>query len=159
MTAFSPPTRHDILELCMNLRSVDEYEIFAVTGSREPSHIVEVITNSVEDSGVRCAAARDDEGHLLCIFGVTPQGVLGWRGVPWLLATDRLDENRRELLVRARWIVNDMKREFLVLENVVWEKNEKSIRFLTALGFEFGDPVVNPLSGEKLMHFRMDANV
>lgn len=77
-----------------------------------------------------------------CMFGVVRAKFDRNIGVPWLLATDRLNNCSREFLRRNSEYVQAMRHQFTLLVNMVDDRNTVSKRWLTWLGFEIEDIAV-----------------
>lgn len=73
-------------------------------------------------------------------------------GIPWVLATDELYEYKRELLCMGRDFLRIMEYSCEMLQNHVCTENEKSIRWLKRLGFEFTEPY-EAMNGEMFRMF------
>ena len=87
-----------------------------------------------------------------CMFGVVRAKHDRSIGVPWLLATDRLNNCSREFLRRNSEYVQAMRHQFTMLVNYVDERNKTSKRWLEWLGFVLDDEPV--LAGPDRMPFR-----
>ena len=75
------------------------------------------------------------DGRVVAIFGVG--GEKGKVGVPWMLASPLLVKIRKAFLRESQAFLEEMSKDFIVLQNVAWIKNKEHIRWLKWLGFEF----------------------
>ena len=122
-------------ELILKLRESDKDEIKALSMGGPEAVIKQSVARS--DFGY---SARDEDGNLLCLFGVARLSELGDAGVIWLLGTDKLNENAKELVKQSRRMVQWMlKHHFTCLTNIVWVNNKASIKYLKAVGFKFSE--------------------
>lgn len=128
-----PVAPGDVDELAANLREADREEVIAQTG-RDPS---EAIAHSIAMSSP-CWTARID-GELAAIFGCAPVSLIGPIGMPWLLGTPVLDRHPRAVISYSRPYLAVMFDAYPQMLNWVDARNERSIRWLKALGFRFHD--------------------
>ena len=75
------------------------------------------------------------DGEVLNMFGVAQATLLSSRGVPWMLATQRLERHARPFLRHSRRAVADMKAGSRELQNFVDARNRKAVLWLRWLGF------------------------
>ncbi len=80
-------------------------------------------------------------GSVMCIWGVGKITHLSKEGIPWMLTSNLVDTHYREFLMRGKSLIIDMKKEAVILLNMVDARNRKSIRWLKWLGFTVHDPV------------------
>lgn len=124
-----PLREGDIASLLAGMRRADREEVEAASGDVEGS-----LVDGVCESNWVLAGTVD--GELACIFGLVPlNGLLGRRGVPWMLGTDLLDKHPGALMKRCRGYVALMLRTYPHLLNFVDARNTRSIRWLKRLGF------------------------
>lgn len=71
----------------------------------------------------------------VCMFGVVPRSLVGGRGVPWLIGTNRMLRHQFTFLRRCRPYLRQMQEHYSNLENFVDERNTAAIRWLGWLGF------------------------
>ena len=76
------------------------------------------------------------DNSVMCIWGVGKIAYLSKEGIPWMLTSNLVDTHYREFLRRGCGLIEDMKKEAVVLINMVDTRNRKSIRWLKWLGFE-----------------------
>ena len=91
------------------------------------------------------------DGVPAAMFGVVDLG--GGTGVPWLLGTTLLDQNKRLLLTDARVVVQNMMNQFDSLENLIYEGSKTNRRWLKWLGFSEDEPQPHPETGEPFIRF------
>lgn len=136
-------------ELIRNVRDMDRREMWALARLKPE----DAIPASVERSASASRAVVNDDGDLLCIFGICPTAILGNAGAPWMIGTDLLQEYRRDLVVRSRAFVRYSLRSFDKLSNVVWAENTVSIRYLKAIGFTVGEEKTSRITGARYHEF------
>lgn len=122
--------------LAPRLREVDRQEVYAATG-KDP---VVVLPLSVDISEESFTLRSSRQGDPIGIFGVGGAGyknAVGHIGIPWLLAADELVEgpNAISLARISRPWVERLGKNFDVLANYVYAKNEVHIRWLKWAGF------------------------
>lgn len=119
----------DVEALLEGMRQADREEVTAASGSVEHA-LLEGVRNS------NWVQAATIDGGLACIFGCAPlDGLLGRRGVPWMLGTDLLDRHPSALMRHCRGYVAGMTDTYPHLLNFVDARNTRSIRWLKRLGF------------------------
>ncbi len=101
-----------------------------------------------------------DESTLIAAWGVMPHPHDPEVGIPWLAATDALDERPTVLLsyVRRYWRV--IKGLYPEIQNYVLAENEKSIRLLEHLGFTLEPHAPHGANGRlyRRFHWRRATN-
>ena len=101
-------------------------------------------------ASVLCWAAVVD-GETIAMFGVTPRGP--WpAGRPWMIGTKDLDRHRFKFSKGCAAVVQEMLGTFPSLENVVDQRNRKTVRWLKWLGFDFGKTI---LVGQKNLPYQV----
>lgn len=126
---FRYPTVGDVKQLLAEMRTADWEEVMAASGDIETSVVDGVV------SSAWCLSAFIN-GELAAIFGLAPlDGVLGSRAAPWMLGTPVLDRHPSVLMRSCRPYVAYMIQNYPHLLNYVDARNEKSKRWLKALGF------------------------
>lgn len=122
----------DIVELAANMRALDIEELAACNHFDR----LKAVEDSVRSSAF-CRAVLLD-GQVLCIFGVAPLRsylLLEDTGVPWLLGTTALFDQRRPLIDLPPSYIAKMLEAYPRLVNFVHAANHRSIRWLRRLGF------------------------
>ncbi len=95
-----------------------------------------------------------ENGVPFLVWGlVKTGGILGIRGVPWLIATDRLVPYSLKFLRRCRPWVEHLKRDVFYLENYVHSENELSIFWLKWCGFKIETEVPILINNEIFYRF------
>ncbi|WP_062501748.1 hypothetical protein [Gluconobacter oxydans] len=120
------------------LRCADFREIVRM-GEGDPAH---ALRRCIERSAMAGVFYEDDRP--LCVFGVV--GCLDV-GHPWLVGTPHLNRVPRSFLQETRRWVEEWKRQYRLLTNLVDADYAKAIRWLAWLGFEIGDPQPRGLNG------------
>lgn len=76
------------------------------------------------------------DGELVCVWGVCAYAPMEGIGVPWLVATEKLEDAAVPFLRRCWYYLNKMKAEYDLLYNMVYAENDTAIQWLTWMGFE-----------------------
>lgn len=140
---YRPAAAGDVQIVAPKLRQQDVDEVKASSGL-EPLEALQLsCLYSVE---VNAIVASD--GEVIGLFGVTktPDFLVG---CPWLLASDRLPEIRKDFLPQSLLWVKRINKQFPVLRNYVDQRNTKAIRWLKYLGFTFVDLIEDYGVGKK----------
>ena len=122
-------TGNDMVELAMNMREPDIAEVWAA-GHHTPMQAAHLSLAASRDAQVGLA-----DGKVVCIFGVGSMTALSSTGVPWLLATNELDEHARVFLRMTKYNFAHVMRGYEFLRNHVDVRNKAAIRWLGWLGF------------------------
>jgi len=119
-----------------HLREADRRECWAY-GLDDP---MEGLTKSIATSDRTFTGYADSEPCV--IFGVGRLSVLSSTGVPWLMGTDKVDENKIRFL-RESMIVRDVLMEgYGNLRNIIHMENTNSLNWLQWMGFQLAPPIV-----------------
>lgn len=129
MFEFKKPVREDVLYVADNMRKADQEEVWASSQLRPRDALIE----SWEVSS-HCTVATWD-GVPVAVFGLATHSFKPGEGVPWLLATDKIDEVAVSFVKESRKVIDLMQEKCRYLSNYVHCKNRKSIRWLKAMGF------------------------
>jgi hypothetical protein len=122
-----------------SLRDQDEVEVYLLTG--KPN--LEALVASVEAS--RYTKVLYLGGNPAAIFGL---GHLSDEvGVPWMVGTQEMVKHSRAWLKLAPAMRDFFHQHYPTLTNVVHEKNTRSIRWLSKLGFSFNMAPIPSLPG------------
>lgn len=146
-----PTVREDCILLAQKLRKADREEISHASGL-EPQH---ALLYSLAVSQYCYTVWLEDE--IVLIFGCG--GVDGEWGVPWMMASDRLLDIKREFVKECRKIVHAMVERYHSLENYVWAGNKIHIYWLQWLGFTIEKPEPFGIDGEPFHRFYMTRNL
>ena len=119
----------DIDAIAPRLREADRLEVEACT----TLDMHEALSTASRSSAA--VWTIDIDGEPAGIFGAVPFSLLGGVGCPWLLGTDALERAPSTLTRQGRRYIRRMLAMFPELSNFVDVRNEKSIRWLRALGF------------------------
>lgn len=138
-------------ELAYCMRWADREEIWAAA-HEEP---LQAIVQSM-------AASRDPMtgfvgDHLVCMFGVGSPMICSTVGVPWMLATDELEQCPRLFLRKSRKAVAEMMNGYQLLRNYVDARNVAAVRWLRWCGFEIAPPESYGMDGLSFHPFEMRA--
>lgn len=122
-------TRAHADALAPNMRAADRAEVWSSMLATPE----EALARSLDLSTMAWAGCVD--GEVVCMFGAGPATLLGTTGIPWLLASDALENHATAFLRRNRAYVARMRIAFDRLENWVDARNAASIAWLNWLGF------------------------
>jgi hypothetical protein len=128
-----PATKQDAAYIARHLR-YDDLEEILVGKEITPSQILKEAWEASRFSYVYTLPS----GKPICIWGVVPTD---HGACIWMLGTDDLDFAKTDLLRISKWFVAESLERYGALYNWVDQRNTKSIRYLTWLGFIFGEPV------------------
>jgi hypothetical protein len=138
----------DIPELAANLREQDRAELDAA------GHIDHLRTIRVSVEMSDWSRTATVEGRVACIFGVAPMGgLLDPRGVPWMLGTDLVPQNRRALARLAPQYIRAMLQTYPHLLNTVHARNTLAVRWLQRAEFTLAP--AHGVNGEPFHLFEM----
>lgn len=143
---FEPPLYWHMLHVADNMRPDDQRELRDVAGTDPWLALWQGITAPGE------AFTALWRGEPVALFGCGTMSILPPTGSPWLLGTPKADRLALPLLREARATVARWRARYALLENVVDGRNDRTVRWLAALGFSFDAPVVMP-SGAQAMRF------
>ena len=143
-----PVEAGDAAELATNLREQDRAELDA---AGHPDHLRTLRTAVSMSDWSRTALVG---GRLACMFGVAPMGgLLDPRGVPWMLGTDLVPQNRRALARLAPQYIRAMLQTYPHLLNTVHARNALAVRWLQRAGFTLAP--AHDVNGEPFHLFEM----
>lgn len=91
------------------------------------------------------------DGRPEAMFGVTPASMIEGRGTPWMLMTDLAGEKHATIWRFSKIYLAAMHRHFTILENWVHADNDRTIRWLSRLGFAVGQ--VDVIRGHPMRPF------
>ena len=94
----------------------------------------------------------------LSVFGVRIRGILSDTGTPWLLSSSDVMKHRSLFLRLFPTVIKEMLAVKPILENYVHVKNTVSIQWLKWAGFQFGETILCPTTGETFQKFSMEVN-
>lgn len=138
----------DVAALAANLRQQDRDELDA---AGHPDHLHAIRISAAMSDWARTALV---DGKVACIFGVAPMGgLLDPRGVPWMLGTDLVPQNRRALARLAPGYIRSMLQTYPHLLNTVHARNTLAVRWLARAGFTLHAP--HDHNGEPFQLFEM----
>lgn len=147
-----PATAEHAAEMLPLIRQADIDEFYAAA-LIEPD---EVLRRSMSASSVCWAGLVD--GEVVCIFGVCPASLLTGFGVPWLVATNRLERVQVTFLRHCRPVLSQMLAIYPRLENFVDTRNTAAKSWLHWLGFTLHEPKPYGALQYPFHHFELRAN-
>lgn len=120
----------DCRVLAKILREQDAAEVLAASGDQP----LVALEKALHLSRATWAVRADDWG-LIAMFGVGPHPANPEVGIPWLLASDRLESISRAFLRGCRPYISLMQSWYPTLTNVVDARNDVARRWLEWCGF------------------------
>lgn len=135
MICIKKATMQDALFVSKNLRDTDKREL-----KRAGQYDYEqAVLESVRVSPFAFAAL--EEGVLLCVFGMLPDGVLSARARVWMLGTQAINDNKKGFVKTCRTVIDGMLDIYPILYNIVDANYPQAIRLLEFLGASFGGKI------------------
>lgn len=122
-------TVDDARRLAPRLRASDRRECITASGMT-PEVLLPLSVRYEEDVYV-----FTDAGTPEVIFGVSPVQHYPLLGLIWMLASDRLPEYRREIVTKARTVIDGFHDKYPLLGNHVDARNVEHRRWLRWCGF------------------------
>ena len=93
----------------------------------------------------------------LCAFGVCRANEIN---AIWFIASERIEQHKRELLTLSRKILGILVDKYGKLENMVDIRSRKSVRFIKWLGFTINPEIIAAgANGEFFYHFYKERSV
>ena len=140
------PTHQHLASVARRLRKIDRQELAAVSAQDPYADIL--YSASVSDP---CwVLTRNDVP--IAVGGVAQHFDADELGVPWFLATDDISDSRVRfwLASKSKEFIGLLHERFRKLENFISAENSITIKWLTHLGFEIGEPKPIGRNGEML---------
>ena len=130
-----PTTDEHVVELSTTMREADVQEVWAA------NHLLpyEALKLSLEYTDRAYTSLFNKE--VICMWGVGKTTYLSEEGIPWMLTSDLVRIHFREFLRQAPRLLDDIKKEAIILINMVDARNTLSIRWLKWLGFTIHDSI------------------
>ena len=136
----------DVNNFISNIRDADKKEAYAI-GLRD---IENAVSDTVHGAYISLVA-RDSEGRILCVFGVSSSIHKEYgRGI-WLLGTNILNGYHKEFVYYSKIIIKELLKNNGRLYNYISVDNKMSVRWLKKLGAKFSAPV--KINGNDFMLF------
>lgn len=127
----SPVTSSHIFYIARHMREADRAEVAAASGLPPEKVLAEGVRRSA-DSMVYTGPT----GAPVFIVGVVEPGII------WLLATDGILKHKRALHKLAPLVLKQWHLRWPRMGNIVDARNTIHIRWLKAMGFQFGEPII-----------------
>ena len=139
-TQVRPATDKDAQELAANMRESDVEETRVMTGAAP----ADVVPFSMRVSQKKYACRIAPDGPLLCIFGAADMPDSHGQGSCWELGTQEIDRHPRAFWDASRHFMSilwDAMPHVILFTNTIPASNQRSIRWLEALGAHFSAPI------------------
>ena len=143
--------KEDIKELRNHLRIEDHREVMLSGFHNNEAALEHGLANSTESYTVLV------EGKVSAMFGINPRTLLGAEAVIWFLGRPEMARIKKTFMRVSRYIVNEWRRRYLVLYNVVPLDYAKSLAWLRWLGVNVDKTVTLGGREWQLMAFVMEA--
>lgn len=147
-----PAERIHIPAIVARVRQADIDELWASSFST----VAEVLERGLVYSTAAWTVLYDDDP--VAMAGVAPRSILGSVGIPWLVATDAVEQAPVPFLRASRGYVPRMLGLYHHLVNYVDNRNATAIRYLRWLGFEFAEPAPHGVLCLPFRRFEMRAS-
>lgn len=141
-------SRRDCEAVAADLRPADLAELSASDGDARAA-----VVRGWLASPSYCWAGFDERGRALGIFGVYTEN--WYWSCPWLVGTNALADHRREFAAVSFRVFPRLRERFPNMRNFVDARNAASIRWLSRLGFSFGEAVARGPLGLPFLPFRI----
>ena len=125
----------DILPIAVNMRADDVKEVWD-SNLHSP---YKALRKGLDAKGISWTIIVN--GIPIGMVGVSRGTLLSDTGIPWLLGTDALIDDRKLFLRVSKAILKNMGRGYKMLENYVSVENKASMCWLRHLGFKIGKEV------------------
>lgn len=103
--------------------------------------------------------AVNGEGRVICMFGVGSLGFLSKAGSPWLLGSDLVNDHWRLFVRLSRKYLAAILDLYPELDNAIDARADRSVRWLSSLGFTVERPEPIGLRGAPMRRFHMERGV
>lgn len=95
------------------------------------------------------------DGRLICLFGYIPRSMMSDVAYPWMVASDEIARIPGILTRQARGYCSAVLGEYPVLFNYVDARNDRSIEWLSRLGFSISPAEPFGVAGLPFHRFEM----
>ena len=141
----------DVEYLKDKLRDSDVQEVWK-SHNHTPEQALRV---SLEKSTLSFTIENND--RVVGMFGVTPETLLGDKGIVWFLGSNDIENIKMRFLRNCKSFVNIMLNHYGLLYNFVDTCNTSSIAWLKFLGAKFGETVEYGVEKQPFMYFSFEA--
>lgn len=138
-------TTADAFDLAPRLREEDKREIEVLTGLGP----LEALAYGRYHSDICYTALKN--GKVVGMAGVVRLDE--HTGSVWFLSSHEVTKYPRELLQESKRFLGELQGRYRTLTNYVTANNKLHLRLIRHLGFEIGEPLVLPGSGERIVKF------
>lgn len=133
------------------LRAADVVELTAASGP----DLERTLHQAIERSPGRAFVAVDDILGPICLFGFAPYTLTGVTAAPWAVGTEDLRRRGRPLNHFGRLYCQATLKDFDLLANYVDDRHVESVRWLSRIGFDLGEPQPFGVEGLPFRPFEM----
>jgi len=150
MIVFTAPTEHAVKLIAADMRQADAVEIMASHGHTP----IDALRAGWAESSYSMIVNEDLMP--IAMFGLVINSYVTGAGTPWLLATNRAMNHKREFLIQSPKVISRMLDICPRLSNHVHVENKTTIRWLRWLGFTIGDAVPVGVNAEMFHKFYIE---
>ena len=125
----------DVIELLPKLRACDVVELLLSSGPEYGQALVD----SIAMCGGEAEAAIDADGNVIAILGCCYVESNKNLGVPFMVCSDEVDKYPKEVIKDAKARTIKWNNKHPVLVNMVYSKNETTIKWLQHIGYNLGE--------------------
>lgn len=136
MEKLIPLQREHLPHLIENLREWDRQELQSFRDLTVEDALTELLD-------VGSSVWVSPKGNPCVVCGLVPHSTEAGVGVPFLLATDEFYEHTRLFARESKLWVEEARKQYPLLYNLVAADNTVAVRWLKWLGFFFGEPIEN----------------
>lgn len=148
MVEFVPATPALMESIAENMREADRREVMASHGFTP----IESLTASLKVS--RYATVATSGGIPWAVFGLADYGILSNIGCPWMLGTNDVVKNGRDLMRHSPKVIYEMLNVYSTLQNYVHVENIVSVNWLQRIGFTLYPAIPYGMNGELFYPFQ-----
>ena len=130
------------------MREADRQEVWAINRFTAFNALTESVGRSVN---VKTALV---DNKVLAIFGIGTLTFLSRTAVPWVLTSNEVEKHRRMFLQYSKWWIEEVRKEYPLLVNIVDGRYIKALKWLKWLGFEIGPAL--PLGVDGALFHRIE---
>jgi|TARA_R110000824_G_scaffold146356_3_gene315146 hypothetical protein len=117
-------------ELVKVMRKTDVDELWNFAKLTPPKAMTGLVAGSRDTITVLA------DGEILFMYGSVRQNALSGTGYPWLVATPKIKEHSKLFLRHVKKFLNEILKQYDVLENYGDSRDQESVRWMTWLGFK-----------------------
>ncbi len=141
-----PATAEDVALLAIAMENADEIEAAECDAPESGDHLVNAFLSSTH-----VWAARDPQNQPCALWGVGPASQDQEVGRFWLLTSDEIGAEARDMIALSTMILPEMLSHYRRLESLIDARNERAVALVKLIGFKIGPARIHELTG-RLCH-------